>query len=193
MTTLAQPRFRLDQRHRTLLPHLLPAAPRLLEVAAETAAQIILSFDVEEHFRIEAASNLAIGSELKAHYCDRLESSTRWLLDELAARDIRATFFIVGQIAVHNSRLVRAIGQAGHEVASHGWDHQRIHNFTPAAFADDLRKSKDALEQATGREVVGYRAPTFSIVRQTAWAIDVLVEMALKYDSSVYPVRHDRY
>jgi len=155
--------------------------------------QIILSFDVEEHFRIEAAAGLVIDPALKARYCARLEPSTRWLLDQLGSAEVKATFFIVGQIAQHNPALVRVIHRAGHEVASHGWDHQRVHNFTPAAFREDIRKSKDALEQVTGEPVRGYRAPTFSIVQQTAWALDVLAELDMVYDSSIYPVRHDRY
>src|SRR5207248_1508972 len=116
-----------------------------------------------------------------------------WLLDELARRDIRATFFVVGQIARDNPALVRAIHRAGHEVGSHSWGHRRVHTQTPRSFREDVRQSKDALEQVTGQAVVGYRAPTFSVVRQTAWALDVLAELGLAYDSSVYPVRHDRY
>ncbi len=154
---------------------------------------VILSFDVEEHDRIEAAVGLTVPSALKAHYRDRLDCTTRWLLDLLAERNIKATFFVVGQIAVDNPGLVRAITDAGHEVASHSWDHQRIHRHTPASFREDLRLSKDALEQATGQPVVGYRAPTFSIMRETAWALDVLAESGFLYDSSIYPVRHDRY
>jgi polysaccharide deacetylase family protein (PEP-CTERM system associated) len=154
---------------------------------------IILSFDVEEHFRIEAAAGLAVDPALKDHYSGRLEPSTRWILDRLAEHDIKATFFILGQIAKTHPRLVQDIHRAGHEVASHGWDHRRLHNLTPASFRQDVRWSKDALEQVTGEAVTGYRAPTFSIVRQTAWAIDELVELGLTYDSSIYPVRHDRY
>ena len=78
-------------------------------------------------------------------------------------------------------------------MASHGWDHQRVVNFTPETFREDVRRSKDVLEQITGQAVMGYRAPTFSIVRQTAWALDVLAELEMAYDSSIYPVRHDRY
>jgi polysaccharide deacetylase family protein (PEP-CTERM system associated) len=155
--------------------------------------QIVISFDVEEHFRIEAAAGLKLNPGLKAHYCERLEPSTRWLLDELEKTNVKATFFIVGQIGRHHPALIRAIHGAGHEVASHGWDHQRVVNFTPATFREDVRQSKDALEQVTGQAVVGYRAPTFSIMRQTAWALDVLGELDMVYDSSIYPVRHDRY
>jgi polysaccharide deacetylase family protein (PEP-CTERM system associated) len=160
---------------------------------AEAAGHIILSFDVEEHHRIEAASALEVPVELQAHYRDRVDVMTRWLLDRLAERRLLATFFVVGQIAEFNSHLVRAIADAGHEVASHGWDHQRLHHFTPAQFRADLRRSKAALEQAAGKAVVGYRAPTFSVVRETVWALDVMAEEGLRYDSSIYPVHHDRY
>jgi polysaccharide deacetylase family protein (PEP-CTERM system associated) len=155
--------------------------------------QIILSFDVEEHFRIEAAAGLTTGPGLIIHYRERLDTSTHWLLDQLDETQIKATFFIVGQIARHNPALIRSIACAGHEVASHGWDHQRLHNLTPDSFREDVRRSKDALEQLTGQAVEGYRAPTFSIVRQTAWALDVLADLGMIYDSSIYPVVHDRY
>jgi polysaccharide deacetylase family protein (PEP-CTERM system associated) len=156
-------------------------------------ADIVLSFDVEEHFRIEAAAGLSIDPDLQAYYCARLEPPTRWLLDLLDRYDIKATFFIVGEVARHSAGLVRAIHQAGHEVASHGWDHRRVHNFTSASFHQDVRQSIDVLEQVTGQRVVGYRAPTFSIGRATAWALDVLAQLGMLYDSSIYPVRHDRY
>jgi polysaccharide deacetylase family protein (PEP-CTERM system associated) len=159
----------------------------------EDSPRIILSFDVEEHDRIEAAVGLAVAPELKTHYRDRLDLSTRWLLDKLGRHETRATFFIVGKVARHSPGLVRAIHRAGHEVASHSWDHRRLHRHTPASFREDVRRSKDALEQITGQAVLGYRAPTFSVVRETAWALDTLAELDLAYDSSIYPVRHDRY
>src|SRR5262249_31019948 len=119
--------------------------------------------------------------------------AVRWILDQLGERSITATFFVLGEIACRNPRLVRTIQDAGHEIACHGWAHRRLHALDPVSFREDLRKSKDALEQASGAPVVGYRAPTFSLVRETAWAIDVLVESGMQYDSSIYPVRHDRY
>ncbi len=175
---------------------ILPTQDRLLpegRAAVVPDAPVILSFDVEEHDRIEAAAGLVIDPALKEEYRARLDPSTRWLIDQLAEREIRATFFIVGQIAEHSPGLVRAIHQAGHEVAAHGWDHQRVHNHTPESFRTDIRLCKDALEQVIGEAVVGYRAPTFSVVGKTAWAIDVLAESGMLYDSSVYPIRHDRY
>jgi polysaccharide deacetylase family protein (PEP-CTERM system associated) len=157
------------------------------------ALKVILSFDVEEHDRIEAASGLNIGAKQKDHYAARLELSTNWLLDTLAEARAAATFFLVGEIAEHNPELIRRIAREGHEVASHSWDHQRIHRLSPAAFREDVRRSKAALENLSGAAVVGYRAPTFSVTRETAWAVDVLAELGMLYDSSVYPVRHDRY
>jgi polysaccharide deacetylase family protein (PEP-CTERM system associated) len=154
---------------------------------------VILSFDVEEHHRIEAAAGVAVASRQRARYRQRLGPATYWLLEQLAEHNHRATFFVVAKIAEHNPGIIRAIHKAGHEVASHGWDHQRVHNFTPATFREDVRQSKEKLEQVTSAAVVGYRAPTFSIMRQTAWAIDVLAELGMHYDSSIYPVRHDLY
>jgi polysaccharide deacetylase family protein (PEP-CTERM system associated) len=153
----------------------------------------IASFDVEEHHRIEAAVGLAVSAELKSDYAARMESATRRLLDQLAAAKALATFYVVGEIAKTHPQLVRDISAAGHEVGSHSWDHRRVHRFTPETFREDLRTSKDALEQAAGAPVYGFRAPTFSVMKETGWAIDALVDCGFEYDSSVFPVRHDRY
>jgi polysaccharide deacetylase family protein (PEP-CTERM system associated) len=157
-----------------------------------TAANIA-SFDIEEVNRIEAAVGLSVSAELKAEFAARMEASTRRLLDQLAAAKALATFYVVGEIARTHPKLVRDIHEAGHEVGSHSYDHRRVHRFTPDEFRADLRASKDALEQATGGPVVGFRAPTFSVMRETAWAIDALAECGFEYDSSIFPVRHDRY
>jgi polysaccharide deacetylase family protein (PEP-CTERM system associated) len=153
----------------------------------------VASFDVEEHYRIEAAVGLEVPAELKAEYGRRMEDYTRRLLDQLAAAAVKATFYIVGEIARTHPQLVRDIHTAGHEVGSHSWDHRRVHTFTAEAFREDLLRSKDILEQATGDRVCGFRAPTFSVMRETGWAIDVLAECGFEYDTSVFPVRHDRY
>jgi polysaccharide deacetylase family protein (PEP-CTERM system associated) len=155
--------------------------------------EIILSFDVEEHFRIEAAAGLAIDPELRRCYGERLAPSVDWLLDQLDRGGHKATFFIVGQIARDEPGLVRAIHDAGHEVGSHGWDHRRVLSMTREEFREDLARSCGALGDVIGEPVSGYRAPTFSVVRQTVWAIDVMAERGLLYDSSIYPVHHDRY
>lgn len=162
-------------------------------VSLDLAPMNVLSFDVEEHWRIEAAAHLQLDQGRKNYYAERVEEPTLWLLEQLARFEQKATFFVVGQLARAQPGLVRAMHAAGHEVASHGWDHRRIHALTPEAFRDDVLKSKDTLEQILGEPIIGYRAPTFSVVRQTGWALDVLAEEGFAYDSSVYPVRHDRY
>ncbi len=153
----------------------------------------VASFDIEVHDRIEAAVGLTVSAELQAEYSARMEAATRRLLDQLAESNALATFYVVGEIAHSHPRLVRDMHDAGHEVASHSWDHSRVHRFTPASFRDDLHRSKDALEQVIGAAVVGFRAPTFSVTRETGWAIDALAECGFEYDSSIFPVRHDRY
>lgn len=160
---------------------------------ASPSPDVILSFDVEEHHRIEAAARLTVADDAKVRYAERMDLCTRWLLDELARHNTKATFFVVGQIAKSHPALIQAMAEAGHEVASHGWDHRRVHHFDRDSFRDDVRRSKDALEQAAGMAVVGYRAPTFSVMPETAWAIDVLADAGMRYDSSIFPVRHDRY
>jgi polysaccharide deacetylase family protein (PEP-CTERM system associated) len=159
----------------------------------DEAFQAILSFDVEEHHRIEAAARLQIHPAMRSYYHGRLAPTIEWLLDQLDEHNILATFFVVGQLAISQPRLVRRIAERGHEVGSHSWDHRRLHQHTPASFRWDVRKSRDALEQTVGQSVVGYRAPTFSIIAEHSWAIDVLAEEGFLYDSSIFPVRHDRY
>lgn len=154
---------------------------------------VILSFDIEEHHRIEAAAHLSVSGELQATYAQRMEATTRRLLDQLASHQVSATFYIVGEIARSHPKLVQDIATAGHEIGTHSDQHLRIHRMTPASFAEDLKRSIETLSQCAGVPVVGFRAPTFSVTRLTAWAVDVLVQSGLKYDSSVFSVRHDRY
>ncbi|MFO0813504.1 MAG: XrtA system polysaccharide deacetylase [Gemmatales bacterium] len=153
----------------------------------------ILSFDVEEHNRIEAAAGLAFPDSQINHYSNRAYSTTRRLVQILSESNSKATFFVVGEFAARFPELVREIHDEGHEVASHGWDHRPVTRLTRAAFREDIEKSKDALEQIIGAPVHGYRAPTFSIMKRTAWAIDELVDAGYTYDSSIFPVHHDRY
>jgi polysaccharide deacetylase family protein (PEP-CTERM system associated) len=148
---------------------------------------------VEEHHRIEAAAGLVVPETLMGEYARRMEERTRVLIDFLATKGVPATFFFLGDLARTHANLIRDVAAAGHEIACHSWDHRRLHRHDPGTFRDALRQSKDALEQASGRPVVGFRAPTFSIGRETGWAIDVLVEEGFAYDSSIFPVRHDLY
>ncbi|HEX4611018.1 MAG TPA: XrtA system polysaccharide deacetylase [Urbifossiella sp.] len=153
----------------------------------------VASFDIEEHHRIEAAADVTVSTTRQREYAARMEASTYRLLDQLAVANALATFYVVGEIATTHPQLVRAIHAAGHEVGSHSWDHQRVHRFNPKSFREDLMRSKDTLEDLIGERVSGFRAPTFSIVRETAWAMDVLAACGFEYDSSIFPVRHDRY
>jgi polysaccharide deacetylase family protein (PEP-CTERM system associated) len=124
---------------------------------------------------------------------DRFHANTRKVLVALAARQTRGTFFVLGLAAEQAPELVREIQAAGHEVQSHGYGHELLHRLTPAQFRADLERSKKLLEDITGREIYGYRAPAFTITRQTLWALDVLAETGFRYDSSIFPLRTPRY
>lgn len=189
-----------DERQPTLRP--IPENASTLPLLAERCQpewemQVnvlnVASFDVEEHHRIEAATGITCSPQLKNEYGGRMERSTRMLLEQLHAHGASATFFVVGEIAHSHPKLVRDIVDAGHEVGAHSWDHRPIHHFKPDAFRTDVLKTKDALEQVTGERIHGFRAPTFSMVSRTGWAIDILAEAGFEYDSSIFPVRHDRY
>jgi polysaccharide deacetylase family protein (PEP-CTERM system associated) len=163
--------------------------------AAETAAgpgrTNALTVDVEDYYHVEAFAHVV--REHGSRWEPRVEPNTHRLLDLFQRRGVRATFFVLGRVAVQHPRLVREIARAGHEVASHGFGHELICRQTPAAFRDDVRRGKRVLEDAVGGAVEGYRAPSFSIVRESLWALDVLIDEGFRYDSSIFPVYHDRY
>jgi polysaccharide deacetylase family protein (PEP-CTERM system associated) len=115
------------------------------------------------------------------------------LLDLLERHRARGTFFTLGVVAERHPRIVRAIAERGHELASHGWDHTPVWTLGADGFRADVRRARHALEQAAGRRVRGYRAPNYSIRPDTPWAFAILHEEGFVYDSSVYPVVHDRY
>lgn len=131
--------------------------------------------------------------DVSAALTDRFVRNTHAVLELLAAHDARATFFVLGLAAEKAPELVREIAAAGHEVQSHGYGHRLIHTQTPAEFRADVVRSKQVLEDITGAPVTGYRAPAFSITSPTLWALDVLVEVGFRYDSSIFPVRMRRY
>ncbi len=151
-----------------------------------------LTFDIEEHFQVSAFDS-PMRRRHWDHFESRVERNTSKLLELLAARDIRATFFVLGWVAERHPRLIRTIVQEGHEVASHGYAHEMVMAQTPATFREDIRKAKKILEDVSGNTVLGYRAPTFSISSETSWALPILVEEGFVYDSSIFPIRHDRY
>ncbi len=151
-----------------------------------------LSFDVEEHFQVSAFDSPTRRKHWTS-YESRVEKNTGKLLDLLAHRNIRATFFILGWVAERYPQLVKQISLAGHEVASHGYSHRLIAEQTPPTFRQDIRKTKVILENLLSRNIWGYRAPSFSITNKTKWAVEILVEEGYIYDSSIFPTFHDRY
>jgi polysaccharide deacetylase family protein (PEP-CTERM system associated) len=124
---------------------------------------------------------------------DRIASSGRTVLAELARAEVRATFFVLGRVAEHHPELVREIAAAGHEIATHGWSHTLIYQMTPETFREELLRSIQLLEALSGKPILGHRAPFFSITRASLWALDILAEAGIRYDSSIFPVLNYRY
>jgi len=150
------------------------------------------TIDVEEYFHIEAGHGVVD----KASWDDwpsRVERNVDWLLEIYAEAGRVGTFFVLGRVAERHPAMVRRIAEAGHEIASHGYHHDRLHRLTPESFRGELDASRKLLEDQSGQRVVGYRAPTFSVMPQTRWAIDVLAESGYEYDASIFPVRHPAY
>jgi polysaccharide deacetylase family protein (PEP-CTERM system associated) len=150
------------------------------------------SIDVEDYFQVAALAP-AIARDSWAQRESRVERNTDKLLQLLSERGIHATFFVLGWIAQHYPGLVRRIANAGHEIASHGFSHQLIYTQSPDEFREETRRSKDLLEDLAGRAVLGYRAASFSITRRSLWALDILLDLGFQYDSSIFPIYHDRY
>lgn len=150
------------------------------------------SIDVEDWFQVSAFAPYIDASRWHELPC-RVERNVELLLGLLGEADVRATFFTLGWIASRYPRVVREIVDAGHELASHGYSHQRASEQSPAQFRADLLRAREVLEQSAGTRVSGYRAPSFSIGPGNAWAHDVIVETGHRYSSSVFPVSHDHY
>lgn len=151
-----------------------------------------MSVDVEEWFQVGAFERTIDKRDWNTLE-SRVAGNTARVLDLFAETGTRATFFTLGWVAARQGALMRRIVDAGHEVASHGWDHQRVFTMDADAFRADLRRARGALEDATGVAVTGYRAPSFSIDQRTPWAHVVLAEEGYRYSSSVAPIAHDHY
>ncbi|THF61634.1 XrtA system polysaccharide deacetylase [Pseudothauera rhizosphaerae] len=151
-----------------------------------------LTIDVEDYFQVSALAPHFPRAQWDALPC-RVEANVERILALLEAHDARATFFTLGWIAERYPQLVRRIADGGHEVASHGYGHERASAQSPEAFLADIRLAKAVLEDITGQAVSGYRAPSFSIGRGNPWAHDCIAEAGYRYSSSVYPVQHDHY
>lgn len=151
-----------------------------------------LTVDVEDYYQVSAFEDVVDRARWDEHE-SRVERNTRLVLDVLAARNVRGTFFTLGWVADRHPTLLREIVARGHELASHGYEHRRLTTLTPSQFRDDLRRTSDAIERACGVRVRGFRAPSFSVGAGNLWVFDVLREAGYLFSSSVFPVRHDRY
>lgn len=154
--------------------------------------QNALTVDVEDYFQVSAFANSIKHDEWGSHPL-RVEKNTQRLLDLFDDAQVKATFFVLGWVADRVPQLVKEIADRGHEVASHGFSHQLIYNQTPEVFREETIRSKKLLEDLSQQSVRGYRAASYSITRDSLWALDILVEAGFIYDSSIFPVRHDRY
>jgi polysaccharide deacetylase family protein (PEP-CTERM system associated) len=151
-----------------------------------------LTIDVEDYFQVAALAEAVKRDDWDSMEY-RVEANTHRLLELLERHNTQATFFTLGWVAEKSPQLVRDIQKAGHEVASHGYSHQLIYNQTPEVFREETRRSKQILEDITGEPIIGYRAASYSITKQSRWALDILAEEGFVWDSSIFPVHHDRY
>lgn len=151
-----------------------------------------LSVDVEDWFQVGAFEDV-ISRDTWDRLPLRVTDNVLRVLDLFSQADVKATFFTLGWVAQRNGALIRRIADAGHEVASHGWDHARVFTLDRKSFGADLSRARKVLEDASGQPVTGYRAPSFSIDQRTPWAYLELAEQGYAYSSSVAPVAHDHY
>lgn len=152
-----------------------------------------LTIDVEDYFQVSAFDNIVKFKDWGS-YESRIVNSTMKILDLLNNNGkFKATFFILGWLAERYGKLVKEIDANGHEIGCHSYQHKLVYKMQPDEFRYDTVKSKKILEDIIGKEVIGYRAPSYSITKKSLWALEILNEVGFKYDSSVFPIRHDRY
>jgi polysaccharide deacetylase family protein (PEP-CTERM system associated) len=151
-----------------------------------------LTIDVEDYFQVSALAPYIARDQWDACEC-RVERNVERILLMLEEKHTRATFFTLGWIAERYPHLVRRIVDSGHELASHGYGHQRVSDLNAAEFSADVGTAKKLLEDISGHQVIGYRAPSFSIGEGNLWAFDCLERAGYRYSSSIYPIRHDHY
>jgi polysaccharide deacetylase family protein (PEP-CTERM system associated) len=158
--------------------------------ASSPDSRYILSVDVEDYFQVEAFSD-RIRREDWQTMPRRVVANTERVLELLAEHGQHGTFFVIGWIAERHPELVRKIHAAGHEVACHSFLHRLVYQLTPEEFREDTRRAKAVLEDSIGVPVIGYRAPSYSITQRSLWALEILAEEGFRYDSSIFPIRHD--
>ncbi len=164
--------------------------PETIERAPQATLGAALSIDIEDWFQVENLKAVIARDTWNEREL-RVERNTERMLELMADRGVRCTCFVLGWVADKCPGLIRRIAAAGHEIASHGYGHELIYTLSPAAFREDVKRGIGVVEAASGSKVRGYRAPSFSI---TDWALDVLQELGIEYDSSAFPAAaHDRY
>lgn len=152
----------------------------------------IMSVDVEDYFMVEAFAGSVLRSSWSS-WPSRVVASTQRVLDLFERHNTKATFFFVGWVAHEYPELVREVAARGHELACHSFWHRTVYSLTPAEFREDTRAAVNAIEDAAGVKVHGYRAPSWSITKECLWALDILAEQGFTYDSSIFPIHHDLY
>lgn len=169
------------------------ARPEPIDKARKANALLnAMSVDIEDWFQVGAFETVIDRADWNSLE-HRVERNTNDVLDLFDEAGIKATFFTLGWVAERYPKLMLRIVSAGHEVASHGYDHTRVFTFTPDQFRNDLERSRKILEDRSGQVVTGYRAPSFSIDQRTPWAHEILAEQGYRYSSSVAPIKHDHY
>ena len=163
-------------------------ASRLPAVAPVNAFTV----DVEDYFQVAALAS-AVSRETWSTREYRVERNTERLLEILGEARVLGTFFVLGWVAERSPGLVRRIASLGHEIACHGFSHELIYRQSRPQFREETARAKGVLEDATGQAVLGYRAASFSVIRETLWALDDLIDLGFRYDSSIFAIRHDRY
>jgi len=151
-----------------------------------------LTVDLEDYFHVSAYEGKVRLEEWDS-YPSRVAENTDRLLALLAEHNCLATFFVLGWVAEKKPEVVARVAAAGHEIACHSMLHRRIFDLTPQEFREDTRRAKAVIEDTTGKQVAGYRAPSFSVIKKSLWAMEILAEEGFQYDSSIFPVEHPSY
>lgn len=151
-----------------------------------------LTVDVEDYYQVSAFADVIQANEW-GYYESRIQGNLRRILEILDRHGTKATFFVVGWIAERFPEVVAEIAHDGHEIGCHSYMHRTLNTLSPGAFREDTKRAKDILENLSGKRILGYRAPSYSITRETMWALKILKRLGFEYDSSIFPIHHDRY
>ncbi|BBB28748.1 XrtA system polysaccharide deacetylase [Neptunomonas japonica] len=164
------------------------------EKMSETVGSIVnaMTVDVEDYFQVSAFEK-NISRDDWASHSSRVEENTDRILALFASHNVKATFFTLGWLAERYPTMIHRIVEQGHELASHGWDHQRATNQSKSEFRQDISRAKSMLEDVSGHVIKGYRAPSYSICEKNLWALDILADEGHLYSSSIVPIKHDHY